>query len=155
MRVLCLDMGKRRIGVARGETGVGIATPVATIYRRSWQHDGAAVRRLLAAHEAEALVIGLPVSLDGALHHQGKRVRAEGERLEALLDVPVVFWDERFSTVIAAERLRESPTGARRKPSIDAAAAAVILESYFAALSEGEPSLSAGGESGHGAEGRG
>ena len=133
MRILCLDMGERRIGVARGETRAGIATPVTTIRRRSWQHDCAVVRRLLETHRAETLVIGLPISLDGALHAQGKRIRAEGERLEALLDVPVVFWDERFSTVIAEERLRESPTGARRKASLDAAAAAVILESYFAA----------------------
>lgn len=79
-------------------------------------------------------MIGLPVSLDGKLHQQGERVKEEGERLGHALGMPYVFWDERFSTVIAEERLQQSPTGERRKASLDAAAAAVILESYFADL---------------------
>lgn len=133
MRVLCLDLGERRIGVAGGETGFGIATPLTTIQRRSWRDDCSAVRRLLQEQQAEALIVGLPVSLDGALHQQGLRVKAEGERLGRALGTQVKFWDERFSTVIAEERLRESPSRERRKVSIDAAAAAVILESYLAA----------------------
>lgn len=132
MRILCLDIGERRIGVAGGETRVGIATPLTTIERRSWQDDSAAVRRLLEDQQAEALIVGLPVSLDGALHQQGVRVKEEGERFGRALGMPVVFWDERFSTMIAEERLRESPTRERRKVPLDAAAAAVILESYFA-----------------------
>ena len=133
MRVLCLDMGERRIGVASGETGFGIATPLTTIVRRSWRDDCIAVQHLLKEQQAEALIVGLPVSLDGALHHQGLRVKDEGERLGRTLGLRVEFWDESFSTVIAAERLRESPSRERRKVSIDAAAAAVILESYLAA----------------------
>lgn len=93
------------------------------------------LQRLVAEQEADTLVIGLPVSLDGNLHQQGVRVKQEGERLGTALGLPFVFWDERFSTVLAAERLQQSPTGERRKASLDAAAAAVILESYFAGRS--------------------
>lgn len=136
MRVLCLDIGERRIGVASGDSLTGLAAPVATIRRRTWEKDCAAVRRHLAAQQAEKLVVGLPISLDGALHQQGERIQAEGNRLGEALGMGVTFWDERFSTVIAAERLAQSPTGARRKASLDAAAAAVILESYFAGSGE-------------------
>lgn len=133
MRVICLDIGEKRIGVACGDSRIGLATPVTTIHRRAWQEDCAAVRRLFAEQQAEALVIGLPVSLDGALHYQGERIKEEGERFGSALGMRVDFWDERFSTVIAEERLQASPTGARRKTPLDAAAAAVILESFFAA----------------------
>jgi len=90
----------------------------------------AALRRLQVQERAEALIIGLPISLDGQLHQQGERVRAEGERLGEALGLPVTFWDERFSTMAAEERLRAIGT-AYRKNELDAAAAAVILQSYF------------------------
>lgn len=121
-----------------------MATPVTTIQRRSWQQDCAAVRRLFAEQRAEVLVIGLPVSLDGALHFQGERIKEEGERFGSALGMQVTFWDERFSTVIAAERLEASPTAKRGKTPLDAAAAAVILESYFAA--QRDAGLSSGAE---------
>ena len=133
MRMLCLDIGERRIGVACGDSRIGLATPLTTIHRRSWRQDSAAMRRLLTEQQVDALVVGLPVSLDGALHYQGERIKKEGERFGKALGMPVVFWDERFSTVIAEERLQASPTAAHRKSSLDAAAAAVILESFFAA----------------------
>ena len=142
MRILCLDIGERRIGVACGDSRVGIATPLTTIQRRSWHQDSAAVRRLFNEQQADTLVVGLPISLDGALHYQGERVKKEGERFGQALGMSIVFWDERFSTVIAEERLEASPTAARRKSPLDAAAAAVILESYFAAQQEaGDSSL--------------
>ena len=136
MRVLCLDIGEKRIGVACGESTIGLATPLTTIQRKTWQEDCDAVRRLFAEQGAESLIIGLPVSLDGALHFQGERIREEGERLGDALGMRVTFWDERFSTLIAAERLQASPTAKRGKTPLDAAAAAVILESFFAAQPE-------------------
>jgi putative Holliday junction resolvase len=145
MRILCLDIGERRIGVATGDSGIGIATPLTTIQRRTWEQDCAELKRLLVAQQAERLIVGLPISLDGLLHQQGERIKEEGERLGTALGMAVVFWDERFSTVIAEERLQQSPTGGRRKTSLDAAAAAVILESYFASLSEARYSASSGG----------
>jgi putative Holliday junction resolvase len=91
------------------------------------------VKQLLTVQSADVLVVGLPISLDGALHHQGERVKQEALRLGKAVGMPVSFWDEGFSTVIAEERLQESPTSEHRKTTLDAAAAAVILESYFAA----------------------
>ena len=145
MRILCLDIGERRIGVATGDSGIGIATPLTTIQRRKWEQVCAELKRLLVAQQAERLIVGLPISLDGMLHQQGERIKEEGERLGTALGMAVVFWDERFSTVIAEERLQQSPTGERRKTSLDAAAAAVILESYFASLSEAPFFASSGG----------
>ena len=81
MRILCLDIGERRIGVATGDSGIGIATPLKTIQRRTWEQDCAELKRLLVAQQAERLIVGLPISLDGLLHQQGERIKEEGERL--------------------------------------------------------------------------
>lgn len=149
VRHLALDVGEVRIGVALSDALGFLATPYTTLYMTHdeeaiWQ----AVQRLIEETGAEKLVVGLPISLDGQLHMQGQRVKAFGERLREHIPVPLVFWDERLSTVEAerllAQRDQDDGSGKRqrrgtqgkkrkRKPGqgIDALAATVILQEYL------------------------
>jgi len=132
-----------------------LASPY-TILRvtRNEEQTWEAIARLIEETEAEGLVIGLPISLDGQLHAQGERILAFAERLKQHVTLPITFWDERLSTVEAQRLLRERDdmagkhagnTGRRRASSsrrqqsrrrkkgqeIDAMAAAVILQEYL------------------------
>jgi putative Holliday junction resolvase len=131
MRVLALDVGERRIGVAVSDpTGI-LATPHGVIRRRSKVQDFAAVARMVAELGAERVVVGLPLSLSGDVGPQARRVMRYAQALAQALPVPVELYDERYSTVTADELLAEGGRKRRRTP-IDAAAAAVILQEYLA-----------------------
>lgn len=129
MRVIALDVGERRIGVAVSDPTGTLATPHTVIQRRSKAEDFAAVARLVAELEAERVVVGLPLSLNGEVGPQARRVTRYARALARTLDVPVELHDERYSTVTADTLLVES--GHRRRVPIDAAAAAVILQDYL------------------------
>ena len=132
MRILALDIGEKRIGMATGDDDGGIASPLAVIQRRSTATALAAIARAVAEQGAELVVVGLPVSFDGQLHAQAARVRTFAERLARQLAVPLVFQDETLSTVRAAEALRAAGVRPERiRERIDAAAAAVILQEYL------------------------
>jgi putative Holliday junction resolvase len=91
--------------------------------------DFAAVARLVAELEVERVVVGLPLSLNGEIGPQARRVTRYAQALAQALEVPVELYDERYSTVTADALLAES--GRKRRVSIDAAAAAVILQDYL------------------------
>ncbi len=132
MVILALDVGEARIGVAVSDPTGMLATPRGVIRRRSTAAAIEAITRAVADAGAEEVVVGLPISLDGALHAQARRVQAFAERLRAHLRVPVMYWDERLSTVTAAEALRAAGVRPERiRARIDAAAAAVILQEYL------------------------
>lgn len=132
MIVLALDVGQVRIGVAVSDPEGRLATPRGMIRRRSNAETFAAISRMAAEAGAERVVVGLPISLDGHEHAQARAVRTFGRRLAARLSVPVVYWDERLSSVTAAEALRAAGVPASRlRERIDAAAAAVILQDYL------------------------
>jgi putative Holliday junction resolvase len=132
MIVLALDVGQVRIGVAASDPEGLLASPRGMIRRRSNAQTFEAIARVVGESGAERVVIGLPISLDGQLHDQARAVQAFGKRLAARLSVPVDYWDERLSTVTAAEALRAAGVApARMRERIDAAAAAVILQDYL------------------------
>jgi putative Holliday junction resolvase len=132
MIVLALDIGQVRIGVAVSGPEGTLASPRGLIRRRSNAQAFEAIARMVAESGAERVVVGLPISLDGQLHAQARAVQSFGRRLAARLSVPVVYWDERLSTVTAAEALRAAGVSpARMRDRIDAAAAAVILQDYL------------------------
>jgi putative Holliday junction resolvase len=161
-RLMALDVGEVRIGVAVSDSSGFLASPYTTLHvSRDEAQTWAAIAQLIDETEAEGLVIGLPISLDGQIHAQGQRVLAFTERLKEHIHVPVTFWDERLSTVEAQRLLaerdqyaqgkgnRRGSQGNQRKqgrtrphhfqPSkrrqkgheIDALAAAVILQEYL------------------------
>jgi putative pre-16S rRNA nuclease len=148
-RLMALDVGAARIGVALSDASGFLASPYTTLHvTRDETAIWAALQRLIAETEAEGLVIGLPISLDGQIHAQAEHILAFTERLKAFISLPVVFWDERLSTVEAERLLAErghkpherrqgqgSRGGHKRKrrssQEIDALAAAVILQGYL------------------------
>jgi putative Holliday junction resolvase len=145
MRVLALDVGERRIGVAVSDPTGTLATPHGVIHRRSKVQDFAAVARLVAELQAERVVVGLPLSLSGDVGPQARRVMRYAQALAQALPVPVELHDERYSTVTADELLAEGGRKRRRTP-IDAAAAAVILQEYLANLKSSPPIGASQGE---------
>jgi putative Holliday junction resolvase len=153
-RLMALDVGEVRIGVALSDASGFLASPYTTLHTaRDESETWAKLQQLIEETEAEELVIGLPISLDGAIHAQAERIIAFTERLKAHIPLPVRFWDERLSTVEAERLLAErgeyprarhqkrdsrggrSGGGRRRKQrgqqEIDALAAAVILQEYL------------------------
>lgn len=126
-RILAIDPGEKRIGVAAADTRVGVAVPLRTI--DAGPDPVEAIARLAEEQGAAAIVVGLALSLSGALGPQAQRAQAMAEALARRLDIPVHTWDERLST---AEARRRAPTGKRpRKGELDAAAAAITLQAFL------------------------
>lgn len=130
---LGLDIGKKRIGVA-GCDGTGlIATPLLTIERTGFTDDVEQLSRLIVQREVTLLVIGLPYCLSGEKGKQAERIEKYAERLERVLQLPMVYVDERLTSIEAETQLKAkrgfSPR--RDKAQIDAYAAAIILQQWL------------------------
>jgi putative holliday junction resolvase len=130
-RLVGLDHGMRRIGVAVGDTETGMAFARAAIQRRSLDRDLDLVRELCVSEGAERVVIGLPLNMDGSEGAQAAAARAFGDALAAIGLAPF-YEDERLSTWEAGERL----AGSGRRPDrhsgeLDSAAARLILQQYL------------------------
>ena len=131
MRVIGLDHGTRRIGLAVGDTETGMAFARAPIQRRNLDHDLALVGELCTTEGAGLVVIGLPLHMDGSEGPQAAAARAFGEGLAAI-GVPVAYEDERLSSWQAAEELATHGRQAERESGeLDSAAARVILQQYL------------------------
>nr|HID12730.1 Holliday junction resolvase RuvX [Anaerolineae bacterium] len=140
MRILGLDVGERRVGIAVSDPTGTVARPLQTLARGSREEDFAVIAALVAEHDVRLIVVGRPLSLDGAEGPQARRVTRYAEALAASLPVQVISWDERFTTVTAEEILRRSRKKKRRartKGEVDAIAAAVILQSYLDSQNSG------------------
>jgi putative Holliday junction resolvase len=133
MRVMALDLGSKRIGVAVSDLTGTIASPHSVIDRSSSpRHDHDTIRRLVLEEEAEALVIGLPLSLDGSTGPAAKAVIDEAKRIGTVVGVPIHLQDERLTTVAADRLLREADLSAtQRRRFVDKVAAAVILQTWL------------------------
>jgi putative Holliday junction resolvase len=132
MRLIGLDVGEARIGVAVSDPTGTLASARMVLARRPETAALTAIRQLVEEEEAGAIIVGLPRSLSGELHSQAALVQQFAELLREHVMVPVHFWDERLSTVEAEREMRAS--GARRnkrREMIDAVAAAIILQSYL------------------------
>ena len=133
MRVIGIDLGSRRIGVAVSDSGGVLASPYEVVARSG--DESVDHRRLLALAtevEAERIVVGLPLSLDGSMGPAATAAVAESERLAATTELPVDLYDERFTTVTADRSLmaRNMKADARRR-IIDKVAAAVMLQAWL------------------------
>ncbi len=133
MRALGLDLGSQRIGVALSDSDGTMALPYDVLQRSGdRERDHRAVAAMVEETEAEIVVVGLPLSLDGGEGPMAKRYRAEARRLRATLDVPVETYDERLTTVTAERALRETDlSGRARRKVVDQVAAAVMLQSWL------------------------
>jgi len=146
MRILALDLGDVRIGVALSDETETLATGLKTLQSFGPRKDAQAISALVREHEVGEVVVGMPWRLDGSLGPQGERVTAFVERLRRSLRVPVALWDERLSSVAADELLAEAGVRRRdRKSRIDRAAATLILQGYLDARKGAAPASGASG----------
>jgi putative holliday junction resolvase len=132
-RALALDLGSRRIGVALSDSGGTVATPYETVHRSGdRERDHRRIAELVTDTEAEIVVVGLPLSLDGGQGPSATVVLDEVGALAAALPVDVVTWDERLSTVEAQRAMRTMGVRkGRRRQIVDQLAATVILQSWL------------------------
>jgi putative Holliday junction resolvase len=131
-RVVALDLGEKRIGVALSDPTRTIAAAHAVLSRKSRAEDFARYARIIAEQRVTLLVVGLPVTLGGEEGERAAWVRDYAADLGRHVGVPVVFWDESLTTVEAEAALRaQGRRGKRLKERVDAVAAALILQSYL------------------------
>lgn len=131
-RVLGLDLGKRRIGVALSDAAGVLATPLTVIASRGAEIDTRQIAELVAEHHAERIVVGMPLAMDGTIGAEAQRVQGFIELLSRSSTVPVESWDERLSTVAAErEMLGAGASPSQRKQWRDAVAASLVLQSYL------------------------
>jgi putative Holliday junction resolvase len=132
-RVLGLDLGSKRVGIALSDRSGTIASPFTVLQRSgSLRKDHEAIARLVAEEECERVVVGLPLSLDGSLGRAAKSAIDEAERLATVVGVPVETYDERLTTVSADRALIEAKMRAdARRWVVDKVAAAVMLQAWI------------------------
>ena len=129
-RLMGLDLGSRRIGVAIGDELGIVATPVGFVSSGPKLHDELAV--LAQKHGITGLVVGMPRTMTGVVGPQAKEVRTLATGISKALKLPVTYWDERLTTVIAERSLISGGRNRQqRRHEVDAAAAAVMLQGYL------------------------
>jgi putative Holliday junction resolvase len=136
MRVLALDVGERRTGVAISDPTGTLARPLRSLERGSRGEDFAAVAAMVAEHEVGVIVVGQPIGLDGTQGPQAQRMARYAEAMAAQVPVEVILWDESLTTVTAEEIMRQTLSEKKRRRArgsgeLDSFAAAVILQSYL------------------------
>jgi putative holliday junction resolvase len=135
MRILALDPGTKRIGVAVSDELKMFASPLEFVPAEPRAGVAERLRQLIQEKEVELIVIGMPRNMDGSYGPAAQQVREFVEWLRGVVAVPLVTWDERLSTVQAQRMLREAGHKAKdQKGRVDASAAAVLLQSYLDSL---------------------
>ena len=130
-RILGVDLGSRRIGIAISDDKGRVATPYATLQRTSDEADARAIVEMAAAERAKTIVLGLPLSLDGSRGDAAMVTEGFAEKLKAA-GARVKLWDERMTTVEASKKLTGRGMRARQQRAvIDKMAASVLLQAYL------------------------
>ena len=133
-RLLGLDVGTKTIGTALCDSGWTIASPATLIHRKKFAADKAKLEKLIASESVKGVIIGLPLNLDGTDSPRTQSVRAFARNLEPL-GLPILLWDERWSTQAVTRTLIDADTSrARRAELVDKMAAAYILQGVIDAL---------------------
>ena len=132
-RWLGIDHGTRRIGIAAGSTGDGIASPVGVIAAEPAAEAIERIRELVEQYSAEGVVVGWPLNMDDTEGPQGRLARQMASDLALATGLDVRLWDERLSSFAADEALAGSYTRKQKKARQDAVAAAAILADFLAA----------------------
>jgi len=144
-RILAIDYGTKRIGIALSDELGWTAQPLETLNRRTLDRDIAHIASLVGTHEVGQVLLGFPIQLDG---REGPAIQAMREfqvRLEEGIPVPVILWDERLTTKAAEDLLIAADVSRKkRKGIVDRIAASILLQSYLASL---EPAPKIGPES--------
>ncbi|MEO8242767.1 MAG: Holliday junction resolvase RuvX [bacterium] len=129
-RAICgLDLGDKTIGFAVSDLRRQVATPVLVIRRVKFTEDAARLMDLVAERQLAGIILGLPLNMDGTEGPRVQSTRAFARNLTKLTDLPITYWDERLSTVVAERALLEADTSRKRRSQvIDQVAAGYILQ---------------------------
>ena len=131
-RVMALDVGGRRIGVALSDPTRVLASPLTTLRAEPRPRAIDQIAELVARHEVAEVVVGLPLTLSGEIGSQAKLVQAFAEELRAVLAVPLHMFDERLTSVAAERMMQElGIKPERRRERIDEVAASIILQDFL------------------------
>ena len=132
MKIMAVDFGDARTGLAICDKTELLASPVGVIHEKRFEHAVEKVAAAAAENRAEAVIVGLPLNMNGSEGPRAELCRNFAEQLSSRVNVPVRMWDERQTTVSAAGSLNQTDTrGKKRKEVIDAVAAVIILDSYL------------------------
>ena len=132
MKIMAVDFGDARTGLAICDKTELLASPVGVIHEKRFEHAVEKVAAAAAENMAEAVIVGLPLNMNGSEGPRAELCRNFAEQLSSKVNVPVRMWDERQTTVSAAGYLNQTDTrGKKRKEVIDAVAAVIILDSYL------------------------
>lgn len=132
MRIMALDVGSRTIGIACSDALLMTAQGIETIRRTSLENDFNRLRELISEYEVHELVVGMPKNMNGTKGERAEKTEKFVEKMKAVIDLPVTFWDERLSTVMAERQLIAADVSRKkRKGVIDKMAAVVILQGYL------------------------
>ena len=139
-RLLGLDVGSKTIGLAISDSALAVASPLTTLKRGKFTGDAQRLREIIGERGVGGLIVGLPISMDGSEGPRCQSVRQFAANLLALIDLPLAFWDERFSTLGAERPLRDAEMSHRRRAEvIDKMAAAYILQGALDRLANTAP----------------
>lgn len=132
MRIMALDVGSRTIGIACSDALLMTAQGIETIRRTSLENDFNRLSELISEYEVHELVVGMPKNMNGTKGERAEKTEEFVEKMKAVIDLPVTFWDERLSTVMAERQLIAADVSRKkRKGVIDKMAAVVILQGYL------------------------
>ncbi|MCY4549190.1 MAG: Holliday junction resolvase RuvX [Defluviicoccus sp.] len=126
---MALDVGEKTVGIALGTTALALASPLETIRRTRFAADAQRIFALADEHGVDALVVGLPVNMDGSEGRRCQSVRQFAADLLARRDIAAAFWDERLSTAAVTRAMIEADLSRRKRAeAVDRLAAAYILQ---------------------------
>lgn len=132
MIIMSVDLGDARTGIAVSDNGESFAFPKTVINEYNKQKRIEKIAAIAKEVKAELIVVGLPKNMDGTLGFRAEECTAASEEIKKATDIEVVLWDERCTTVMAHTALNYTDTrGKKRKETVDAVAAVMILESYL------------------------
>ena len=132
MRIMSLDVGSRTIGIACSDALLMTAQGIETIRRTSLEKDFNRLQELIAEYEVHELVVGMPKNMNGTKGERAEKTEEFVEKMKEVINLPVTYWDERLSTVMAERQLIAADVSRKKRKSvIDKMAAVVILQGYL------------------------
>ena len=132
MRIMSLDVGSRTIGIACSDALLMTAQGIETIRRTSLEKDFNRLQELIAEYEVHELVVGMPKNMNGTKGERAEKTEEFVEKMKEVIDLPVSYWDERLSTVMAERQLIAADVSRKKRKSvIDKMAAVVIVQGYL------------------------
>lgn len=136
MRAMGLDVGTKTVGIAIADELGFSAQPITTLRRTNLKADHAAVAKLVTEYSVTHLIVGLALNMNGSEGPRAEQCRKFGDAVAAVTSLPVIYWDERLTSVAAERALIEADVSrARRKQVVDQVAAVLILQGWLDAQS--------------------